>query len=293
MGAIRVGTSSWSDPGFLKYWYPQGLSAKERLAYYAERFDCVELNASFYAVPAERQAELWAERTPDGFLFDIKLHRYLSHHATDPDALPSDLRDVGEVDSRGHLVRDADLERELARRLGEATGPLAEVGKLGAFLLQLTPGFSPRRSQLTDLDPILDELDPVAVEFRHRGWIEGERRGEVLGYLRERGAVLVGVDAPRSDDHFTILPPLDSVTNSRLAYLRCHGRNLDGYLRGRSVAERFDYDYPADELEEIADRARVLADEAKEVHVMFNNNARDYAPKAARRLLQGLGEARG
>jgi uncharacterized protein YecE (DUF72 family) len=292
MGDIRVGTSSWTDPGFLEHWYPHGLSAAERLAYYAERFDCVELNASFYGVPAQRQAELWVERTPDGFLFDVKLHRYLSHHAIEPDALPTDLREDADVDSRGHVVRDPELERELARRMREATDPLAEAEKRGAFLLQLTPGFSPRRNRLEELDPILEELDPVAVEFRHRGWIEGDRREEVLDFLRERGAVFVCVDAPRAD-HFTILPPINSITDSRLAFLRCHGRNLDGYLRGRSVAERFDYDYPEEEVEEIAERARVLTDEAEQVHVMFNNNARDYAPKAARRMLLALGEASG
>jgi uncharacterized protein YecE (DUF72 family) len=292
MSAIRVGTSSWTDPGFLEHWYPPGLSAAERLAYYSERFDCVELNASFYAIPAERQAELWANRTPYGFLFDIKLHRYLSHHATEPDALPVDLRERCELDDRGHVVRDPDLERELARRLKEAMAPLAAEGKLGAFLLQLTPGFSARRNRLTELDPVLEELRPVAVEFRNRGWVGGERRRETLAFLRERGAAFVGVDAPRGE-HFTILPPLDAVTDHSLAYLRCHGRNLDGYLRGRSVAERFDYDYPDRELHEIAERARVLADRAEQVHVMFNNNARDYAPKAARRMLQALGQAGG
>jgi uncharacterized protein YecE (DUF72 family) len=201
MGDIRVGTSSWTDPGFLEYWYPNGLSAAERLAYYAERFDCVELNASFYGVPAERQAELWAERTPDGFVFDIKLHRYLSRHATEPDGLPTDLREGADVDSRGHVARDHNLERKLAQRMRDATAPLAGAAKRGAFLLQLTPGFSPRRNRLEELDPILTELDPVAVEFRHRGWVEGERRGEVLDYLRERGPVFVGVDAPRRAFH--------------------------------------------------------------------------------------------
>ena len=231
--AIRVGTSSWTDPGFLRYWYPKGLSPAERLAFYAERFDCVELNASFYALPAERQAELWAERTPDRFLFDVKLHRYLSHHATEPEALPADLREACELDERGHLVRDPELERELARRLRGATAPLAERDKLGGFLLQLTPGFSPRRNRLSELDPILEELEPVAVEFRHRGWVEGERLRDVLPYLREREAAFVGVDSPRGE-HLTILPPLDAVTSRRLAYLRCHGRNLDGYLHGRA-----------------------------------------------------------
>jgi uncharacterized protein YecE (DUF72 family) len=283
---IRVGTSSWTDPGFLRYWYPEGLSAAERLCYYAERFDCVELNSSFYRLPAERQAELWAERTPDGFLFDVKLHKYLSHHATDPNDLPKDLRD-GEVDDRGHVVRDPGLERELARRLKQALAPLSKAAKLGAFLLPLTPGFSPRRNELAELDVVLDELAPVAVEFRNRGWLVADRREETLAYLRERGATFMGVDAPRAD-HFTIVPSFDAVTNPDLAYVRCHGRNVHGYIQGRTVAERFDYDYPPLEVEEIAERARVLSDEAKEVHVMFNNNARDYAPKAARRMLQAL-----
>jgi uncharacterized protein YecE (DUF72 family) len=286
---IRVGTSSWTDPGFLRYWYPEGLSAAERLRYYAERFDCVELNSSFYHLPAERQAELWAERTPEGFLFDVKLHKYLSHHATDPDDLPKDLREACDVDDRGHVVRDPELERELARRMKEALSPLETERKLGAFLLQLTPGFSPRYNQLSDLDVLLNELEPVAVELRNRNWLVGDRREETLGYLRERGATFVGVDAPRAD-HFTIVPSFDAVTNPELTYLRCHGRNVHGYIGGRSVAERFDYDYPPNEVEEIAERARVLADDAKEVHVMFNNNARDYAPKAARRMLQALGQ---
>jgi uncharacterized protein YecE (DUF72 family) len=287
--AIRVGTSSWTDPGFLRYWYPDGLSAAERLEYYAARFDSVELNASFYRLPTERQAELWAERTPARFLFDVKIHRYLSHHATEPDALPKDLRERCELDANGHVVRDPGLERELARRLREALSPLRAAGKLGAFLLQLTPGFSPRRDQLSELDRVLEELGPIAVEFRNRDWVDGDRRQETLAYLRERRGIFVGVDAPRAD-HFTILPPLDAVTNPELAYVRCHGRNAQGYVRRRSVAERFDYDYPAREVDEIAERARLLADEAKEVHVTFNNNARDYAPKAARRMLQALGQ---
>ena len=80
------------------------------------------------------------------------------------------------------------------------------------------------------------------------------------------------------------MPSNDAVTTKRLAYLRCHGRDADRYMRGRSVAERFDYDYKRSELGEIGDRADHLAEDADQVHVMFNNNARDLAPKAAYRL---------
>ena len=294
MTDILVGTSSWTDPGFLEHWYPADLADAERLPYYAERFPLVEVNSSFYAIPARRQAELWAERTPQGFLFDVKLHRYLSFHAAEPRSLPPDLRDDAETDERGRVLRDPALVAELARRSREALGPLAEAGKLGVFLLQLTPGFSPREHRLEELLPLAEAFADhgLAVEFRHRGWVERRRRAEVLEFLREHGIAFVCTDSPPGSQ-LTLMPPLDAVTDTRFAYLRCHGRNTEGYVHGRSVAERFDYDYPDEELEEIAERARELADEAETVHVLFNNNARDYAPKAAKRLLTALTEASG
>ena len=116
-----------------------------------------------------------------------------------------------------------------------------------------------------------------------------KRRKDVFSDLSDHDAVYVSVDAPLAD-HVPIMPPIDAVTNNRLAYMRCHGRNERGYMSGRTVAERFDYDYSDDELEEIADRARTLADDADQVHVLFNNNARELAPKAARRMRQLLGQ---
>ncbi|HEY1236797.1 MAG TPA: DUF72 domain-containing protein, partial [Solirubrobacterales bacterium] len=91
--AVVVGTSSWSDPGFVEHWYPEGLPAKDRLAFYAERFEAVELNSSFYAIPAISTVENWATGTPEGFRFDVKLHRLLSRHASQLKELPKDLRD--------------------------------------------------------------------------------------------------------------------------------------------------------------------------------------------------------
>jgi len=99
----------------------------------------------------------------------------------------------------------------------------------------------------------------------------------------------VGVDAPPGE-HLTIMPPVDSVTNPKLAYLRAHGRNTDGYLTGRSVAERFGWEYSGEELEEIAGRARSLAEQADVVHVQFNNNRSANAPTSAREFRQKLGQ---
>ena len=291
MHSIHVGTSSWSDPGFVEHWYPKGLTAKDRLDFYAERFDAVELNSSFYAIPATSTVEGWARRTREGFLFDVKLHRLLSHHAAQLKELPPDLRDQAETNERGRVLLDRALLDEMVRRTAEAMKPLADVGKLGAYLLQLTPAFDPRENDLDELAPVIDGLapTPVAVEFRRRSWASPKRFEKVLDWLSAHGAIFVCVDTPPGD-HVPIFPPIDAVTRDSLAYMRCHGRNTEGYLHGRSVAERFDYDYSKEELEEIAGRARALDSEAEQVHVMFNNNARELAPKAARALRGMLGQ---
>jgi uncharacterized protein YecE (DUF72 family) len=289
--AIVVGTSSWADPGFVEHWYPQGLASKERLPFYAERFEAVELNSSFYAIPAVSTVEGWVKTTPEGFRFDVKLHRLLSHHAAQLKELPVDLRDQAETTDRGRVKLDPALLDEMVRRTAEAFEPLEDAGKLGSYLLQLTPAFDPRRNQLDELAPVIEGLAPVpvAVEFRRRSWASSKRFEDVLDWLSDHDAAFVCVDTPPGD-HVPIFPPIDAVTNESIAYMRCHGRNTEGYLHGRSVAERFDYDYPREELEEIAGRATALAEEAEQVHVMFNNNARELAPKAARVLREILGQ---
>jgi uncharacterized protein YecE (DUF72 family) len=289
--AIVVGTSSWSDPGFVEHWYPKGLPAPERLDFYAERFDAVELNSSFYAIPATSTVGGWAKRTPKGFSFDVKLHRLLSHHASQLKELPADLRDEVETNARGRVLADRQLVDEMVRRTAEAMKPLADAGKLDSYLLQLTPAFDPRTNDLEELAPVIDGLAPVpvAVEFRRRSWASSKRFEGVLDWLSAHDAVFVCVDTPPGD-HVPIFPSIDAVTSDGLAYMRCHGRNTEGYLHGRSVAERFDYDYSTEELEEIAGRAQALDSEAEQVHVMFNNNARELAPKAARALRGILGQ---
>jgi uncharacterized protein YecE (DUF72 family) len=100
----------------------------------------------------------------------------------------------------------------------------------------------------------------------------------------------VAVDAPPGD-HVPIMPSIDAVTRDDLAYMRMHGRNTEGYLTGKSVAERFAYDYSDDELKEIATRAKGMAEDADFVHVMFNNNRGADAPTAAQRMRELLGQA--
>ena len=293
-GRIVVGTSSWADPGFVEDWYPRGMPARDRLPWYAERFESVELNSSFYAVPDQATVARWASVTPPGFTFDVKLHRLLSRHAAGLDSLPPDLREEAETNARGRVLLTAELEAELLDRTVAALGPIEEAGKLSSLLLQLTPGFSPRGNSLDELGGLIERAAPwpVAVELRHRGWVEGERAEQTIGYLSDVGAVFVGVDAPR-EEHVPIMPPIDAVTRDDLAYLRAHGRNAHGYMTGKTVAERFGWRYSDGELEEIAGRARRLAEEAQEVRVMFNNNRSDDAPTAAQRFRQLLGQGPG
>ncbi len=288
---IRVGTSSWADPGFVEEWYPEGLPARDRLPYYAERFEAVEVNSTFYAVPGERQVRRWAEITPEGFSFDVKLHRLLSRHSAPESSLPKALRDGATLGPRGRVKLTRKLEAALADALLEAVAPLADAGKLATFLHQLSPAFSPHDHSLDELAPLVELLapHPVAIELRHRSWTRRGRLEPALTWIEEHGAVWVGVDAPRGEQ-VTIMPPVDAVTNPAVAYLRAHGRNAEGYVRGRSVAERFAYRYPDDELEEIGARARELAATAEQVRLHFNNNRGSDAPVAAERMRELLGQ---
>jgi uncharacterized protein YecE (DUF72 family) len=289
---IAVGTSSWADPGFVKEWYPPDLPARERLPWYAQHFDAVEVNSTFYAVPAAPTVARWAEQTPDGFTFDVKLHKLLSRHSAKLDSLPPDLRDGAETTSRGRVVLDAKLQDALADAVLESVQPLADGGKLASFLLQLSPAFAPRANELDELAPLIERLapHPVAVELRRNSWMRGKRAEATLAWMEEHGAVWVCVDVPDAD-HLTIMPPLDAVTSPRLAYLRAHGRNAEGYIRGRSVAERFAWRYSDEELEEIRGRVQELASQADEVRVMFNNNRGSDAPVAAERFRELLSPA--
>jgi uncharacterized protein YecE (DUF72 family) len=291
-GKILVGTSSWADPGFVKEWYPSRLPTNERLRWYAERFFYVELNSSFYAVPDRTNVRKWVDDTPAGFVFDVKVHRLLSRHSAPLDSLPPDLRDHAQTTDRGRVRLTPELETALAERLVEETAPLVETDKLGCYLVQLTPAFSPGKHELDELDRLVVAFAPhrVAFELRHRGWVRDKRRDRTFRWFADREVAFVCVDAPPGD-HVPIMPSdLDAVTRDDLAYLRLHGRNTEGYLKGRSVAERFGWRYEDAELEEVAARVKTMAEQAREVHVAFNNNRGDDAPTAAQRFRALLGQ---
>ncbi|MBX6349964.1 MAG: DUF72 domain-containing protein [Clostridia bacterium] len=270
MGEIRVGTCAWSDH---ENFYPAGLPPAERIRYYARHFPVVEVDSTYYHMPSERNFRLWAERTPPGFVFDVKAYRAMTRHdrgrAGPPDPMP--------------------LE-EVFLRFAEALSPLQAAGKLGALLLQFPPWF---RQSEANFDYLLFCRRMLAglclaVEFRHRSWFEGEERERTLAFLAEHGFVHVVADEPQVGSGS--VPLVVAVTNPELAVVRLHGRNADTwYLGGRTSGERFRYKYGGDELGEWARTARGLAGKAREVHVLFNNNFGDYAVVNARELRDLLG----
>jgi len=255
--AIHIGCGSWTDDAYAGVLYGKGWPKGERLKAYAQWFDRIEINSFTHAIPPQRNVAGWVEQTPAGFLFDVKL--------------PPQFSDNPAAAALGPVCG----------AVFHAVQPIIAARKLGAFLLTLPPSFSPGTRRLAELDGVVAKLRPhrLAVELRHRGWVEGPARAATLDYFAAHQIAWVAVDmaqgqAPR------LMPAVDRVTDPRLAYLRCHGRN-PAYARAGSDKEGHHHDYTGTELAEIAGRIKTLAAGAKDVHVTFNNHAEDFAPKAA------------
>jgi uncharacterized protein YecE (DUF72 family) len=287
-----TGSCSWTDKTLVQDadWYPKRtMSAEERLRFYSEQFPLTEIDSTYYAPPSEQQARLWAERTPDGFRFDVKAYSLLTGHPTRPrslwrdlrESLPPDVADKRNVYPK-HLSPDA-LE-EAWRRFEAALRPLRQAGKLGSILFQYPPWFVPRRENRAEVEALRERLPDyqVAVEFRSPMWTSEERdRERTLGMLQDHELVFVCVDAPAASK----LPRVMAVTNPHLLVMRFHGRSDSTWSdTSRSAAERFRYLYSAEELEELATPIREVVEEARETHLLMNNCYRDYSVRNAAQL---------
>jgi uncharacterized protein YecE (DUF72 family) len=278
---VRVGTCSWADELLTKYWYPPSeRTAEARLRYYAERFDTVEVNSTYYRLPAAQMAERWAERTPDGFTMHVKAFASMTRHPVKPDAVPPELRDDAPVDEKGRVDRmPREFRGEFFRLFREALEPLRSAGKLGGILMQFPPYFVFRDRSLEYLEWAREQPggDEMLVEFRHASWLDEENRDATLSFLEQRGMTFVVVDAPRTGGR-NVLPTVVAVT-SPTAYVRFHGRNAKTWnVRGGSAAERFDYLYPREELEEWVEPMGELSQKAQQAFAMVNTNNRSNVP---------------
>ena len=272
--AVRIGTCSWADDALTKHWYPKGVPARERLAYYAERYSTVEVDSTFYRVPDLKMVQGWADRTPDGFVMHVKAFGLMTRHPVPLERIPPDAREGMPVDARGRVDRPPrELRALVFREFLDALAPLRESGKLGGILFQLPPYVVWKPASLDYLEWAQEQLhgDTMLVEFRHRSWFEDDAMPQALKWLEERGMAYVTVDAPKVDAKN--VPPTVVAATAPVAYVRFHGRNAATWnKRGGGAAERFDWLYGEDELREWVEPLRELTGQSEEAYAFFNNN---------------------
>jgi uncharacterized protein YecE (DUF72 family) len=277
--------------------YPPGVKTAEgRLRFYAERFPLVEVDSTYYFPPAERNAVLWIERTPPHFTFNIKAYSLLTNHPTKLDSLYKDLREdlpeelLGKRNVYREQLPDAVVE-EVWQRFHDALMPLHSAGKLGAVLFQFPQWFVIGRKSKDYVLECAERLKDfrIAVEFRHKTWLEERNVEETLSFMEEHDLPFVCVDMPQGFD--SSLPPIAATTAKDLSMVRFHGRNTETWnMKTETATPRFRYEYSRDELLEWVPRIRGIAAETRETHVLMNNCYRDFAVNNARDLSDLLEE---
>ncbi len=291
LAGVRIGTASWTDRTLLESgWYPpEASNPAKRLQYYARQFPLVEVDATYYALPAEQTASAWAERTPADFTFNIKAFSLFTQHPTRVASLPADLREAAQQAGKDPVyLRQLDpaIVEQAWQRFLTALAPLRQAGKLGAILLQFPQWFPISRASK---DYILScarraEPDQVCVEFRNRTWMTPDNQQETLRFLSDHRLPYVSVDMPQG--YPSSIPPVLAAT-ADLAVVRLHGHS-DKWT-SKDIHERFGYRYSESELSEWAEKIGRLADTAPTTDVLFNNCYSDYAQVNARQLAQMLG----
>ena len=293
---ILVGTASWADKSLVdsgKFYPPDITSPEARLRYYASQFPIVEVDSSYYAMPVPATTQQWVERTPNNFVFNIKAFRLFTGHQAQPRVLPKDLQEALGLPLHDNIYyRDLpeEIQKELWGRFFQALEPLDAAGKLGAVHFQFAPwitsGGEPRK--LVEHCAAVMEGTLSAVEFRNASWWNERNRESTLAFEREHGLVNVVVDGPQGVGNS--VPPVWEVTSPKLAVVRMHGRNHETWNRKglKAASDRFNYDYSAKELGEIAAQVNQLSNAVPVVHAVMNNNYEDQGQRNARTLTQLL-----
>ena len=237
---------------------PEGrLDTAARLRYYSERFDVVEVDSPFYALPDPDVTRRWAERTPDEFTFHVKAGAAMTLHEGEP--------------------TDAAFASSAA-----SVEPLELSGKLRGVLLQYHPRFVKSQEAKDELALVRGRLEPLVplIEFRHRSWMEPDERSDTLAVPRGPGA-RVRLRRRAADPGHERRTPRCRRDACRLV-IRFHGRNAQTWnIRGGCAADRFNWMYSAEELGEWVGPIQGLAEQADEVYALFNNNRDDFAPRSA------------
>jgi uncharacterized protein YecE (DUF72 family) len=297
---LRIGTSGWSYPAGKGTWngifYPRASSRGrarktfDELAWYAEHFDTVEVNSSFYGVPAPETTRGWVSRTPKAFEFSLKLYQKFTHPKMFKEAQLKRMKvaDATTVDPAGGPMLDllaqvtwADID-EVKRSLD----PIASAGKLGALLAQFPPSFKDSPQSRDYLAGLLRTFVDYrfAVELRHKSW--SDHIADTLGLLNGFGAAWVQIDEPKFQLSIrqNYLPNVTS-----FYYLRLHGRNVKNWWRHDNAEDRYDYLYSRDELEPFVDIANAVRALVKKMYLYTNNHFAAKSVANALMLKGGLG----
>ena len=290
---IRIGVASWTDPSMTApgVFYPDRVtSAEARLRYYASRFPLVEVDSTYYAIPARRMAELWVQRTDQDFVFNVKAHALMTGQPSEVSRLPKDIRQAlpGELVTKARIyaselpdeIRDAVWASFLS-----AIEPLRESGRFGALLLQYPRWVGPSRANAAMIEDARHRLEgwPAAVEFRNSAWLDERTRERTLALLRRNALAYVCVDSPPG--FASSVPALAEATSPKLAVVRFHGRNTDTWeAKVTRVSDRFRYLYDEKQLLEWVPKIRAISEQTEEVHLVFNNCYGNYATTNAMEL---------
>jgi uncharacterized protein YecE (DUF72 family) len=289
MGAIRVGTASWTDKTLLAAgWYPpDATTPAARLQYYASRFPIVEVDSTYYTPPNERNSELWVARTPPGFTFNVKAYSLLTQHPTRPASLYKDLRPDT---TKNVYLKDLDpaVVDQVWDRFLAALVPMHEAGKLGALLFQFPQWFTINGEHKKYILQCKERCAPmrICVEFRHRSWMSDRNRAETVDFLRSYAVPYVCVDMPQG--YASSVPPVLEAT-ADLSVMRFHGHSEA--WTSRDIYQRFGYLYSEEELRQWVRPLRQLAERASTTHILMNNCYRDYAQRNAQTLIDLLSAA--
>ena len=299
---IRVGTASWTDPTITKggVFYPRGVSSSEdRLRYYASQFPTVEVDSTYYSLPERAIAALWAERTPDDFVFHVKAHALMTGQPTEVSRLPEALIDaLPRALAEKSRIYAKDLPLELYDAVWsyflDALEPLRAAGKLGGVLLQYPRWFLPTPENKDLLAESAARLAGTAgaVELRNRHWYggpdgQGTATQWTLDMLRDLGLTYVMVDGPQGLE--SSVPPVAAVTTPELAMARLHGRRSATWEAAKvPTVERYRYLYTPQELDAWVPRIEEASAQARRTTVFLNNCYGNYGTTNAREQLQRL-----
>jgi uncharacterized protein YecE (DUF72 family) len=289
MGDVRIGTSGWSYPSGPGTWngifYPAARTVRGRrfdeLAYYAEHFDTVEVNSSFYRLPDPETTRKWAERTPPSFDFAMKLFQKFTH----PAMYQGSHRGASAIESETSAVPVVSLGDVDAFKA--AIDPLASAGKLGALLAQFPPSFRDSAETRAYLAWLLEAFRgfPLAVELRHRSW--SDHVTETLSLLNGLGAAWAQIDETK----FRFSIRQNHLPNLRgLYYMRLHGRNAEKWWTHDHADERYNYLYSPAEISTMTDTIASVRRLVQTIYVFMNNHFAAKAVANAATMKHQLGE---